>query len=50
MKSLELFLKKVKNQFLTSYKSLLTNYDIVERFRESLFSSFDLILEKLLDY
>ena len=26
MKSLELFLKKVKNQFLTTYKSLLTNY------------------------
>ena len=50
MKSLELFLKKVKNQFLTTYKSLLTTYDIVERFRESLFSSFDLILEKLLDY
>jgi hypothetical protein len=50
MKSLELFLKKVKNQFLTSYKSLLTTYDIVERFRESLFSSFDLVLEKLLDY
>ena len=50
MKSLELFLKKVKNQFLTTYKSLLTTYDIVERFRESLFSSFDLVLEKLLDY
>ena len=49
MKSLELFLKKVKNQFLTTYKSLLTTYDIVERFRESLFSSFDLVLEKLLD-
>jgi len=49
MKSLQLFLKKVKNQFLMSYKSLLTNIDIIERFRETTFSSFDMILHKILD-
>jgi len=49
MKSLQLFLNKVKTQFLTSYKSLLTNYDIVEKFRATIFSGFDLILQKILD-
>ncbi|NVM45772.1 MAG: hypothetical protein HWN79_12730 [Candidatus Lokiarchaeota archaeon] len=49
MKSLQLFLKKVKNQFLISYKSMLANYDIVDRFRETLFSGFDVILQQILD-
>lgn len=49
MKSLQLFLNKVKNQFLTTYEGLLTNYDVVERFRETIFSSFDLVLQKILD-
>jgi len=49
MKSLQLFLKKVKTQFLMSYKSLLINFDIVERFRETLFYGFDVILQNILD-
>ncbi len=49
MKSLQLFLKKVKNQFLISYKSLLANYDMVDRFRGTIFSNFDLVLQKILD-
>jgi len=49
MKSLQLFLKKVKNQFLISYKSLLDNYDMVDRFRGTIFSNFDLVLQKILD-
>ncbi|MFX0076326.1 MAG: hypothetical protein ACFE96_12850 [Candidatus Hermodarchaeota archaeon] len=49
MKSLQLFLNKVKDQFLTSYESLLSNYDIVEKFRETIFSGFDLVLQKILD-
>ena len=49
MKSLQLFLNKVKDQFLNSYESLLTNYDIVEKFRGTIFSGFDLVLQKILD-
>ncbi|MBY8988110.1 MAG: hypothetical protein KGD61_06615 [Candidatus Lokiarchaeota archaeon] len=49
MKSLQLFLKEVKIQFLTSYKSLLSNYDIVDRFRDTIFSGFDVILQNILD-
>lgn len=49
MKSLQSFLKKVKNQFLISYKGLLNNYNIVDRFRETIFSGFDLVLQKILD-
>ena len=49
MKSLQLFLKKVKTQFLMSYKSLLINFDIVDRFRETIFSGFDVILQNILD-
>jgi len=49
MKSLELFLKKVKTQFLSSYKELLANFDIVDRFRETIFSGFDVILQNILD-
>ena len=49
MKSLQLFLKKVKNEFLISYKSLLANYDMVDRFRGTIFSNFDLVLQKILD-
>lgn len=49
MKSLQLFLKKVKNQFLITYKSLLANYDIIDRFRGAVFSGFDLVLQKILD-
>ena len=49
MKSLQLFLKKVKSQFLNSYKGLLANLDIVDRFRETMFSGFDVILQKILD-
>ncbi|NVM17949.1 MAG: hypothetical protein HWN80_09550 [Candidatus Lokiarchaeota archaeon] len=49
MKSLELFLKKVKNQFLKTYHSLLFNLDIVDRFRETIFSGFDVILQNILD-
>ncbi len=49
MKSLQLFLKKVKTQFLNSYKGLLANFDILDRFRETMFSGFDVILQKILD-
>ncbi|MBY9012607.1 MAG: hypothetical protein KGD70_09560 [Candidatus Lokiarchaeota archaeon] len=49
MTSLQVFLKKVKTQFLTSYKGSLVNYDIVVKFRETIFSGFDLILQKILD-
>ena len=49
MKSLQLFLKKVKIQFLNSYSGLLANFDIVDRFRETIFSGFDVILQKILD-
>jgi len=49
MKSLQLFLKKVKTQFLNSYSGLLANFDIVDRFRETIFSGFDVILQKILD-
>ena len=49
MKSLQLFLNKVKNQFLTSYEGLLSNYDIVEKFRGTVFSGFDLVLQQILD-
>ena len=49
MTSLQVFLKKVKTQFLTSYKGSLVNYDIVVKFRGTIFSGFDLILQKILD-
>ena len=49
MKSLQLFLNKVKDQFLTSYEGLLANYDVVEKFRRTIFSGFDLVLQKILD-
>jgi hypothetical protein len=49
MKSLQLFLKKVKSQFLNSYGELLANFDIVDRFRETIFSGFDVILQNILD-
>ena len=49
MRSLQLFLNKVKDQFLTFYEGLLTNYDIVEKFRGTIFSGFDLVLQKILD-
>ena len=49
MKSLQLFLKKVKTQFLNSYKGLLANFDIIDRFRETMFSGFDVILQNILD-
>jgi hypothetical protein len=49
MTSLQVFLKKVKMQFLISYKGSLANYDIVDKFRETIFSGFDLILQKILD-
>jgi len=49
MKSLELFLNKVKTQFLNSYKGLLANYDIIDRFRDTIFSGFDVILQNILD-
>ncbi len=49
MKSLELFLKKVKTQFLISYKGMLANLDVVEKFRETIFSGFDVILHNILD-
>jgi len=49
MTSLQVFLKKVKTHFLTSYKGSLANYDIVDKFRETIFSGFDLILQKILD-
>jgi hypothetical protein len=49
MKSLQLFLKKVKSQFLNSYGGLLANFDIVDRFRETIFSGFDVILQNILD-
>ena len=49
MKSLQLFLRKVKTQFLNSYGGLLANFDIVDKFRETIFSGFDLILQNILD-
>ena len=49
MKSLQLFLKKVKTQFLNTYKELLANYDLVDRFRDTIFSGFDLVLQTILD-
>ncbi|NHJ22121.1 MAG: hypothetical protein EAX91_14335 [Candidatus Lokiarchaeota archaeon] len=49
MKSLQIFLQKVKNQFLTTYKSILLNMDILERFRDTIFSGFDVILQEILD-
>ena len=49
MKSLQLFLKKVKAQFLNSYSGLLVNFDIVDKFRETIFSGFDVILQNILD-
>ncbi len=49
MKSLQLFLKKVKTQFLDSYGGLLANFDIVDKFRETIFSGFDVILQNILD-
>ena len=49
MKSLQLFLNKVKTQFLNSYRGLLVNFDIVDRFRETIFSGFDVILQNILD-
>jgi hypothetical protein len=49
MKSLQLFLEKVKTQFLKSYSGLLNNFNMVDRFRETIFSSFDLILQNILD-
>jgi len=49
MKSLQLFLKKVKTQFLNSYSGLLSNFEIVDRFRETIFSGFDVILQNILD-
>ena len=49
IKSLQLFLKKVKTQFLNSYKGLLINFDIVDRFRETMFSGFNVILQNILD-
>jgi len=49
MKSLQLFLEKVKTQFLKSYSGLLNNFNMVDRFRETIFSGFDLILQNILD-
>lgn len=49
MKSLQLFLKKVKTQFLSSYSGLLGNFGMVDRFRETIFSGFDVILQNILD-
>ncbi|MCK4687170.1 MAG: hypothetical protein KAT66_03510 [Candidatus Lokiarchaeota archaeon] len=49
MKSLQLFLKKVKTQFLNSYSGLLGNFGMVNRFRETIFSGFDVILQNILD-
>jgi len=49
MKSLQLFLKKVKTQFLNSYGGLLANFDIVDKFRDTIFSGFDVILQNILD-
>ncbi|MBY9020110.1 MAG: hypothetical protein KGD67_03560 [Candidatus Lokiarchaeota archaeon] len=49
MSSLQVFLKKVKKQFLTSYEGPLANYDLINKFRETIFSGFDLILQKILD-
>ena len=49
MKSLQLFLNKVKTQFLNSYGGLLANFDIVDKFRETLFSGFDVVLQNILD-
>ncbi len=48
MKSLQLFLKKVKTQFLSSYSGLLGNFGMVDRFRETIFSGFDVILQNIL--
>ena len=49
MKSLQLFLHKVKTQFLNSYGELLVNFDLVDKFRDTLFSGFDMILQTILD-
>jgi len=49
MKSLQIFLNKVKTQFLSSYRGLLINLDLIDRFRETLFSGFDVILQNILD-
>jgi len=49
MKSLQLFLNKVKTQFLKSYGGLLANFDIVDKFRETIFSGFDVVLQNILD-
>jgi len=49
MKSLQLFLNKVKTQFLKSYGGLLANFDLVDKFRDTLFSGFDMILQTILD-
>jgi len=49
IKSLQLFLKKVKTQFLKSYGGLLANFDIVDKFRKTIFSGFDVILHNILD-
>jgi hypothetical protein len=48
MKSLQLFLKKVKTQFLMSYKSFLISFDTVGWFKQSIFSGFDVILQNIL--
>ena len=49
MKSLQLFLNKVKTQFLNSYGGLLANFDIVDKFRGTIFSGFDVVLQNILE-
>jgi hypothetical protein len=49
MRSMQLFLKKVKNEFLTTYKSMLSNLELVDRFRETIFSGFDILLQNILE-
>jgi len=49
MKSLEIFLQKVKIQFLKTYKSVLLNIDILDKFRETIFSGFDVVLQEIID-
>jgi hypothetical protein len=49
LRSLELFLNKVKNQFIQTYKGVLANFDLVDKFRDTIFSGFDLIIQDILD-
>lgn len=45
MKSIEYFLKIIKDQFLQFFKEILVNYNALRGYSQDLFSTFDIIIK-----